>query len=288
MSADAGRAWLAALPAELAAQRRVIAVLLEFCVATSRVRSFSVGCSLGRGAADALSDIDAAVGVADAADVGTVQAMVVAALRAVVAPNLVDLLRFQSPSDVVVRRILAQFADRTQLDLAIVPQSGIQLAGRPDFVSLYRAAGPGQAPGPQDAGDPASAYAVSSEQVREWAFHGWIELLDIDKYLRRDSLWEAHDRLHQVRHHIWSLWAAATGALYPWHGLSQVLDNDPDDLPPGIEATVAGLNAADLRHAARASAALLAKVSEAAGRRHHCAGLPTAMGGYVTRELARD
>jgi hypothetical protein len=83
-----------------------------------------------------------------------------------------------------------------------------------------------------EAGEAASAYAVSGEQLREWAFHGWIELLDIDKYLRRGSLWEAHERLHQARHHIWMLWAAVTGALYPWHGLSQVLDDDPGGAPP--------------------------------------------------------
>ena len=118
--------------------------------------------------------------------------------------------------------------------------------------------------------------------------HGWIELLDIDKYLRRGSLWEAHERLHQVRHHIWMLWAAATGALYPWHGLSQVLDNDARNLPPGIEGTVAGLDSAELRQAARASATLLATVSAAAGREHHPADLPSAMAAYAARELARD
>jgi hypothetical protein len=106
--------------------------------------------------------------------------------------------------------------------------------------------------------------------------------------VRRASRWEAHERLHQVRHHIWVLWAAATGALYPWHGLSQVLDNDPRDLPPGIEATVAGLDLTQLRQAARASAIVLAKVSEAAQRAHPEADLPTAMAAFVARELARD
>lgn len=48
---------------------------------------------------------------------------------------------------------------------------------------------------------------------------GWCALIDTDKYLRRDSLWEVHSRLHQARHHIWALWAAAHGALHPWHGL---------------------------------------------------------------------
>jgi hypothetical protein len=107
-----------------------------------------------------------------------------------------------------------------------------------------------------------------------------------DKYLRRGSLLEAHDRLHQARHHIWALWAAAVGALYPWHGLSQVLDHDPRNLPPGIESTVAGLDAADLRRAAQASAAVLTQASAAAAQR--CpAELPSAMARYVTRALSQ-
>jgi hypothetical protein len=112
-------------------------------------------------------------------------------------------------------------------------------------------------------------------------------LVDADKYLRRGSLWEAHNRLHEARHHIWALWAAAAGALYPWHGLSQVLDHDPGDLPPGIESTVAGLDTADLRRAACASATLLAKVSASAAQQ--CpADLPSAMASYVTHALSHD
>jgi hypothetical protein len=128
---------------------------------------------------------------------------------------------------------------------------------------------------------------VTGEQVREWAFLGWCALIDMDKYLRRGSLWEAHGRLHQARDRIWALWAAAHGALYPWHGLSQVLDHDPANLPPGIESTVAGLDAADLRRAARASAGVLAVASEAAARRHR-ADLPAPMAAYVTRALSRE
>src|SRR5215813_1287016 len=47
----AGRAWLAALPDELAAQRRVMAGLVDRCEAWPLVTSLLVGCSLGRGAA---------------------------------------------------------------------------------------------------------------------------------------------------------------------------------------------------------------------------------------------
>jgi hypothetical protein len=65
-----------------------------------------------------------------------------------------------------------------------------------------------------------------------------------------------------------------------------VLDEDPGNLPPGIESTVAGLDPAGLRRAVTASAAVLAEVSAAAA--HRCpAGLPTAMAGYVTGILGQ-
>jgi len=297
-----GRAWLAALPDELAAQRRLMAGLAERCAAWPLATSLLVGCSLGRGAADALSDVDAALGVdappgeAGAERVETVAAMVVAALPEL--GPLVDVLRHPTgPADQYVRRIFAQFADGTQLDLAVVAEAGIEDrrrgGGAPDFVPLYQApalrdsAEPDAAGGPAGDAEPSAAYAVTGEQVREWAFLGWCALIDTDKYLRRGSLWEADSRLHEARHRIWALWAAAHGALYPWHGLSQVLDHDQGNLPPGIESTVAGLDAADLRRAARASAGVLVTASEAAARRHP-ADLPTAMAAYVTRALDRE
>ena len=308
----AGRAWLAALPSELAAQRHVMAGLIEFCEATPLVTSLSVGCSLGRGAADALSDIDAALGIdaergdAGAGPVRAVEAKVVAALPGI--GTLVDVLRHRVGSaDRLIRRIFAQFADGTQLDLAVVAQAEVRRGdAAPDFVPLYQVAeaqdagvraGGMQGGGAPGGGTPASgslasdepgpAYAVTGEQVREWAFLGWCALIDADKYLRRGSLWEAHNRLHEARHCIWVLWAAATGALYPWHGLSQVLDHDPRNLPPGIESTVTGLDPAGLRRAARASAALLTRVSASAAQRYP-ADLPSAMAGYVSHALARD
>ena len=298
LGASGGRAWLAALPDELAAQRRVMAGLVDRCAAWPLVTSLLVGCSLGRGAADALSDIDAALGVdaergeAGAERVRTVAAMVVAALPGL--GDLVDVLRQQTGAGGQrIQRIFAQYADGTQLDLAVVAEAEIEMrrrsGGAPDFIPLYQVSAlPGsqaQASGGQPHGEPPAAYAVTSDQVREWAFLGWCALIDVDKYLRRGSLWEAHNRLHEARHHIWALWAAAHGAMYPWHGLSQVLDHDPGNLPPGVESTVAGLDAADLRRATRAGAAVLAAVSEAAARRHPT-DLPTAMAGYVTRTLS--
>jgi len=296
----AGRAWLAALPNELAAQRRIMAALVDRCEVWPLAITLVVGCSLGRGAADELSDIDAALGVdaergeAGAGRVETAEGMLVAALPEM--GTLVDVLRHQveRPGE-WIRRIFAQFADGTQLDLAIVAASQIaerfRAGGAPDFVTLYQAPVPsagGDAPsGDAPGAETAAAYAVTGDQVREWAFDGWCALIDADKYLRRGSLWEAHSRLHEARHRIWVLWAAAHGAMYPWHGLSQVLDHDPGSLPPGIESTVAGLDAVGLRRAARASAGILAEVSASAAGRYPT-DLPAGMAAYVTRALCRQ
>ena len=63
-----------------------------------------------------------------------------------------------------------------------------------------------------------------------------------------------------------------------------MLDHDPEHLPPGIESTVAGLDPAELRRAAQASATLLTQVSALAAQR--CpAELAEAMARYVTTAL---
>ncbi len=299
-----GRVWLAALPVELAGQRRLLELLLDLSQATPLVTSLSVGCSLGRGAADALSDVDAALGVA-APPGGSGAQQVTAVEQALVdaLPGhgpLVDVLRHRvGPPHSFIRRVFAQFHDGLQLDLAVLAEPGIR-RGRaaPDFVLLYRSPTPRTVATADTAvtahgdvtadravagGFPA-ADGVSPEQVREWAFLGWCALADAGKYLHRGSLWEAHTRLHEARHHIWALWAAATGALYPWHGLSQVLDHNPRDLPPGIETTVTGLDPQDLRRAARATADVLTHVSELAATAHHTQP-PTALGHHVTARL---
>ena len=281
-----GRAWIAGLPDLLAGQRRALTDLLDLCVSVPQVCSLSVGCSLGRGAADQLSDIDAAIGVDTArgeAGADDVRAVEQALADRLDNGRLVDALREESSSGAFfIRRLFAQLDDGVQLDLAVIAEAEVRRGdAAPDFVTLYRsAAGDSGAPMP-------SAYDVTGEQVRTWAFLGWRSLLDADKYLRRGSTWEAHQRLEQARQHIWALWAAALGTSYPWHGLSQVLDHDPSALPEGIEHTVAGLDPANLRAAVLAAASVLDAVSSAAAQRWP-ATLPTAMAAHVRAVLAEQ
>jgi predicted nucleotidyltransferase len=261
-----GRSWISALPSRLEGQRRALAALLDFCESDGMVTSLSVGCSLGRGVADELSDVDAAVGVgaargaAGAARVRAVEESLVDHLRG---GRLVDVLREESSTgDFLIRRLFCQYSDGVQLDLAVIAEEEVRRGdAAPDFVSLYRVDGNG------DEASMPSAYDVAGEQVHSWAFQGWRALLDADKYLKRGSHWEAHQRLEEARQRIWALWATALGTSYPWHGLSQVLDHHPSSMPDGIEATVAGLDLVELRAAVTASASVLDDVSAAAAQR---------------------
>jgi predicted nucleotidyltransferase len=283
MVAD-GRAWISALPERLERQQRALVDLLDFCEAAASVTSLSIGCSLGRGVADELSDVDAAVGVR--ADPGGVGAAGVRQVESSLVDHfeesgLVDVLREESSTgEFFIRRVFAQLRDGVQLDLAVIAEAEVRRGNAaPDFVALYRADDIGEEPTLR------SAFEVTDDQVRAWAFSGWRGLLDAHKYLQRGSPWEAHQRLHEVRQHIWALWAAAIGASYPWHGLSQVLDHDPWLLPEGIEGTVAGLDLDDLRSAVLASASVLDAVSSAAAERRRTS-LPTELADYARAVLA--
>lgn len=269
---DTGRAWIAGLPAELGAQRRILSGLREHCELDDDIRWFALSCSLARGAGDRLSDVDAGLGVA--------QDRVTAVCERVAALDLgprVETLAQDWPGARPMRRLFIQFTDDTQLDLVVMPARG--RPGRaPDEVVLY---------------DPDAALAeeftpgvdvVDGGTVREWTFLALVALADLAKYLDRGSLWEAHARLHEVRDRIWALWAAHRGARYPAYGLSQVLDHDPADLPPGIDSTVAGLDDAALRTAARESARLLREVAALAAARYPTE-LPDSLASYVNDRL---
>jgi predicted nucleotidyltransferase len=270
MRDDQARAWLAALPASLRAQRQIMERLLGLCQEQPGALVFLVGCSIGRGAADELSDIDCFIGCQpDGVD------EVAAAVRAALPEmgKLVDTLTHPYRG---MTRIVGQFAGCVQLDLVVARAH----KGRgPDEVVLY------DPEGLMLTDRVVEADIVTPEHIREWTYLGWHALADLVKYLRRGSRWEALARLDTARDHIWALWAAARGARYPVFGLSQVLDRDPADLPDGIETTVAGLDPAELSTAAIASAKVLSEVSALAARVRG-GELPDALARHVTGLLA--
>jgi hypothetical protein len=274
MSAD-GRAWVEQLPAELEGQRALLRGLLPECESNDSVRWLVIACSLGRGAADRLSDLDMGMGVADE----HFDEAILDVRRTVDGlGELVDSYHHQLPGLTMSHeRIFAQYADRCQVDLVVLPASAYESVGPiRDEVVLY---------------DPDNRLArtfeqaaVTPEQVREWAFGGWCALADLGKYLRRGSPWEALQRLTEAQGQLWRLWAAVRGVPNPQFGLTSLLDFAPGQIPAEMESTVSDLSPGRLLAAARHSARLLTEVGEhlPPGQR---AALPLAMGRYVTSDL---
>jgi len=89
-----------------------------------------------------------------------------------------------------------------------------------------------------------------------WLGWAWIALSDIDKYLRRGSLWEALTALEKARSLLLRHHAAEIGVRDPQYGVASILDYG-GELPDGLESTVARLDAVEVRRAACACAALL-------------------------------
>lgn len=269
-----GRPWLESLPDELDGQRRILSRLLAASEADERIRFLCVACSVGRGAADHLSDLDLGMGVADENfDAG------LTAVRRIVDElgDLVDSLHHQLPG-VSMRheRIFAQYADRCQVDLVVTPVSE-QYGTVKDEVVLY---------------DPDQRRTarftereITPQQTREWAFSGWCALADLGKYLRRGSAWEALSRLNEARDQLWRLQATACGIPNPQYGVTSMLDFAPDQMPDAFRQTVAGLEPARLVTAARRLASELTAAGERLSPAQR-AEVPEAMARFVTADLA--
>jgi hypothetical protein len=271
-----GREWIAGLPGELFGQRALLDGLLGICAADPVIRYLLIGCSLGRGAADSLSDLDAGMGVAaDGEEFEAVWPRIHAAVAGL--NGLVDSFSHRLP-EVAARhvRIFAQYADRCQLDLVVLPAAPDVRV--PNAVALHDPDGLVTAAAPDPPPSPA--------EVREWAFLGWAALADLGKYLRRGSAWEALARLNDARAQCWKVMATADRVPQARYGITSILDFAPGAVPAAMAGTVAGLDLADLLAAGRRLAGLLtataARLDEPAR-----AAQPAEMGRFITADLDR-
>jgi hypothetical protein len=264
VTAAAGLRWIAAIPGDTAGQRQILTRLVEAARDNPQLRWIEMTGSLARGAGDALSDIDAGLGIADAGwDADADAAGAVAATERLlhgfepVADSFRQ--RFPGQDGGSCWHLVTLYESGVQLSLVIMPASWRQ--GLPPLsVALYDAdailARPYLPPSAQ----------ASAENAREWACLAWMALGDIAKYAERGSEWEARARLEEARGLLWQLWAIAVGATYPAFGLTSVLDTAGARLPAGITATAPALAAADVLSAAAALADLLDVVTEQAAR----------------------
>jgi hypothetical protein len=248
--------------------------LLAVCESDERIRWLAIGCSLGRGNADRLSDLDMALGVRDEAFDAAIRDVRTAVDGLA---DLVDSYHHRLPEvPGPHERIFVQYADRCQLDLVVFPASA-DIGRAPSIVVLYDPDGMIEVTGERPAPTP--------EQAREWAFRAWCVLADVGKYLRRGSVWEALERLHEARENFWRLWALAQHVPDPQYGIVSILDFAPATIPPEMAAAVAHLEYGNVLASAQTLARLLADVGQSLPAEFRDA-LPDAMAAFVTADLA--
>jgi hypothetical protein len=239
-----GRAWIDRLPARLARQAELLRRLLDAVEPDERFRALELQCSLGRGNADELSDLDAGLWIADAAWEDA-------------APDAIALLRgLDEVVDSFVDAnppgpwIVVHYASGIEIDA--VARRASQAKGRvPDSVVLLDRdellAAPHEPP----------SYRADEARLEEWRFLAWFDLGNIAKYLDRRALWEALWRLENVRMNVARLHAARLGVPYPEFGVTSIFDVDGADVPAGFGDTYAQPDLDDVRRAALACARLL-------------------------------
>jgi hypothetical protein len=241
--------WLQSLPETLSPQRRLIEKLLGHVRIDDRLRLFVVGCSIGRGAGDRLSDVDALVGVRGRTfDEVTRQSTEIVHAGGDVLDLFQQIMPATSPEGHPYQHTYAHYADGVELDLVLAVAQETQ-PPRPDWIGLYDPDGTVR-------GEPTRRVA-SPDDVRAWGFNCLVRLHACAKYLARGSLWEAHLMLERARSDYWCVWATSEGVADPLYGVTAVLDDARQPLPAGIERTVALLDRPALARAALALVDLL-------------------------------
>lgn len=269
--------WIDSL--SLPRQARLLRELVAHARSDARVRFVELGCSVARGAGDELSDLDLGIGIDDDAWPDAL-ADLADGLRRMGEP--VDVLDHEigSWAGVPHRRYFVQYADGTQIDLVVMPASKRD-GMPPGSVALHDADGRlAKRSSPRQA-------RATAEEVREWAFEAYVALMNMDKYLRRGSAWEALEQLHQARTLTWRLWAVAQEVPFPAFGLTAVLDADGIGTPTGLEATVVRLSSGELREAGAALLRVLPHVGLRASARAG-ASYPDGMASFVARRWEED
>lgn len=222
-----------------------------------RWRFLEVGCSLGAGGGDELSDIDAGVGYDDICPSDLYDAARAFAVQVGVPVDLVVHRMDGWPDDIC--RVACEYEDGLQLDLVLMPAAG--RTGLPDrSISVVD----------KDrrltvAITPPVRLPPSIKVAREWVVLAWWAIATADKYVRRGSLFEAVHAIDEARAHALRLWAAGRSVPYPAFGLTSLLDFPPFEPPHDLLATYAVPDGVEVVAAAnRATANLLAAASVSA------------------------
>jgi hypothetical protein len=207
--------------------RALVTALNDWARRTDWVDWVEIGGSIGGGAGDELSDVDAGIGVHTIAE----------------HPDRIDEARDAIAAFAPVAASLTQpMGDATHL--VCVYEDGRQLS-LVVFDADARSGLPPQAIATVDKSGrlsrelDQSRWVADEAAVREWTFLAWIAIGDAARHSLRDHPWRALKALTDARDHFWRLWAHTHHLPFPMFGAVTV-ENADTALPPGIEATHPG------------------------------------------------
>jgi hypothetical protein len=250
---DAGRARLSPA-ADPGSVSELLGSIERWAGATEWCRWLELAGSLGRGAGDELSDIDAGIGVdLEALSYDQARSAALAAARtfAPVSDELIQALGTEAePRD----HLIVQYGDGRQLSLVVMdararpglpPEARAVLDRDGTLARPWRPA----------------VYEADAAVRREWAFLAWISLGDCARHLVRGRRWRAVAALQEARAETWKLIAAELGVGYPGFG-SVSVDSAGLAPPPELEHSLPGdLRPESILAAADALARTLAPLS---------------------------
>lgn len=178
--------------------------------------------SLGRGAGDPYSDVDAGIGVSGSASDRVDTVLDALATFGEVAGSSVE--RWDEGAHLSVF-----YATGTELSLVVV-EASFRTGLPPEARALIDRAGRLATPLPPDRWQPDEA------TMHDWTYKAWTTLADAARHAHRDRPWRALHSLTESRDLVWQLWAASLGLTYPQFGAVTV-ENAGAAVPEGIGAT---------------------------------------------------
>lgn len=203
--AGMGADWLDDLPSELAPHVRVLRGIVAAAERDDRILAAQVQGSIGRGSADALSDLDVGLVVADEhwPAIGPELTVMAGGLGEVVD----SYAEFVPPADAPeLLRIWVQYASCVKLDMLVLPSTKV-LGSGPDGRTLY---------------DPRQLLQATDHPARladlgtiaKWALFAWIGLTDVARFVERDRPAAAAEYMVAARQATISCWVAAHGVEF--------------------------------------------------------------------------
>jgi predicted nucleotidyltransferase len=198
--------------------------LTRWACETPWVEWLELAGSLGRGAGDEFSDVDAAVGLLDGGDLDAVERAVTE-----LAPTAAML---RQPFGPETTHLVSIYQDGRQLSLVVMP-CATRTGLAPEAIALVDKSGRLESSLDRATWDP------DAEKLREWTFLACIAASDALKHARRGTCWRALRSLTEGRDLYLQLVAAREHVVFPQFGAVS-LENAGVPVPDELAATLVG------------------------------------------------